>query len=522
MTIDTNSSAANQGTDRSGRPAARAPWSAPWPLAGLTLLVCLGVANALLFRTLSSMVEIWNNSSTYNYCLLIPLISAYGAWQRRDAIARLVPRHSALGMLGVFGFGCLWLVADAASVNEGRHAALIGINQSLVLAILGREVALRLAFPILYLWLALPTGQFLLGPLQSLAADMSTHLLWLSGIPVFQQGTLLEVPSGRYVVAEVCAGLNFLLASLALSLVYANLLYAGTIKRVLAVAIALAIALVANWLRIWGIILFNHLTGGGIDIGGDHLIWGWGFFALVCLLTMWFGFLFRDDEEEPFAAARYRPGRPASTRDGGARMVAGGLLSLALLALPLAYGEFTLAPATPIDGPTVWIVPPQPWQPASPLPSWEPVYGGADRVQRAAFASAAGTVEVYIAHYFHEAEGRKLIAYGNELYDTKSWRLRGRGATTVSLNGSDRQVSITRLIGDREEREVWHWYLVDGRVVTSLPAMKLLQAKARLLGGTRDAAVIAISARSDDGKGGELLRGFVAGSRFQPEAWFVR
>ncbi|MCW5752148.1 MAG: EpsI family protein [Alphaproteobacteria bacterium] len=508
----------------SGSPAGLA-WPPAWRMAWASLGLSLLAANVLLFQTLASMVQIWNGSSTYNYCLLIPLISVYVAWQRRAAIAPLAPRPSALGMLFVLGFGCLWLVADAASLNEGRHAALIGINQSLILAILGGEVARRLAFPILYLWLALPTGLFLLGPLQSLAADMSTHLLRISGIPVFQQGTLLEVPSGRYVVAEVCAGLNFLLASLALSLVYANLLYKGWIKRTLAVAIALLIALVANWLRIWGIIAFNHMTGGGIDIGGDHLIWGWGFFAIVCLVTMLFGLAFRDDEDEAATTAETRSATLASrgTRAGTGRRLAGaGALAIGLLVLPLAYSEYTISPVTRVEGPAVMLVPAQPWRAIAPSNDWSPIHLGADRRTRTAFASEDGTVEIYVAQYSHEAEGRKLIAHGNELYDPKAWRLLGRGAASLTLNGRESQVSVVRLIGERERREIWYWYLVDGRVVTSLAMMKLLQAKARLLGGTREASVIAISVDTAEGAGAGLLRRFAAETRFQPEAWFAR
>ena len=101
-------------------------------------------------------------------------------------------------------------------VAEGTHFAVVGMMQALLLTALGWRVYKALLFPLLYLWLLVPTAGFLLPPLQSITTVLAVEGIRLSGIPVFAEGIVVTVPTAVYVIVAGCAGLNFLLASLAM------------------------------------------------------------------------------------------------------------------------------------------------------------------------------------------------------------------------------------------------------------------------------------------------------------------
>ncbi|MBY0429862.1 MAG: exosortase, partial [Rhodospirillales bacterium] len=271
-----------------------------WPAAMAVIGLGLMTALAAFHQGLAGMLHQWSTSSAYNHAFLILPISLYLIWERRADLAALRPDPSFRGIGLVLASGVAWLAANSLGIDEGVHFAILGILQGLLLTALGAKVYRLLLFPLSYLWLMVPTGGFLVAPLQTVTAVLSTALLKLSAIPVYTEGWTIEVPSGTYFVARGCAGLNFLLASLALALVYGYLVYARPWKRVVAVAAMLSVAILGNAVRVWGIIALAHLTDNRIDIVDDHLLYGWGFFSLLLLGMMALGSRFRD---EPSAAA---------------------------------------------------------------------------------------------------------------------------------------------------------------------------------------------------------------------------
>ena len=61
--------------------------------------------------------------------------------------------------------------------------------------------------------------------LQQIATHYLLRVVRWFGIPVYIEGFFIEVPSGRYHIEPGCAGLNFILATVALAPLYAYLMY---------------------------------------------------------------------------------------------------------------------------------------------------------------------------------------------------------------------------------------------------------------------------------------------------------
>lgn len=281
--------------------------------AWTALFVSVLALLALFGPTAATAVDQWATSSAYSYAFLVGPISAFLIWRDRAALAGATPVPYTPGLIVVAIFAAAWLVADVLSISEGRHIGLMGMIQGTVLAVIGLGLYRALAFPLLYLWLMVPTGTMLITPLQHLSHAGALALIRLSGIPVFAEGMLIEVPEGRFIVAPGCAGLNFILAALALSLLYAKLNYRSAAARLRCVALALTAAVVSNVVRIYLIIVLTQLTHRQLDIAEDHLLYGWGFFGVIMLAMMWWGGRFADANVPPPAMPAPTPSAPGRT-----------------------------------------------------------------------------------------------------------------------------------------------------------------------------------------------------------------
>ena len=223
-------------------------------------------------------------------------------------------------------------MADALDINEGRQIALVGMMQALFLGVLGWRVYRVLMFPLLYLFLMVPSGEFLLGPLQKIAHAGSVLMLKASGIPTFTEGMMIDVPTGSFSVEPGCAGLNFVLTAIALSLLYGYMFYRTWQARVTCVAVALVTAIVANIVRIYLIIALAQFTHRAFDITDDHILWGWGFFAVIMLGLMWFGLRFAKP-------AGPRPLPPFHGGNSPLRTVSAAVLVVGLAGVALFFAQ---------------------------------------------------------------------------------------------------------------------------------------------------------------------------------------
>lgn len=268
---------------------ALAPLAAGWPATLVGVCIGLVALVALYFSTVASAIHLWNTSSAYNYAYLIAPISLALVWADRHQLSRAVPAPNFWGVAVAGAFSVVWLAGELLGIDEGRHLAFVGMLQGLALAFLGWRLYRFLAFPLLYLFFLVPTGTFLLTPLQTIAHHANVALLKASGVPVYAEGFLIQVPTGSFLVEPGCAGLNFFLVALALSLLYGRLTYATTYARLVCVGVALLTSIVANIIRIYLIIGLAQATNRRIDITADHLLYGWGFFGVVMLCAMWLG-----------------------------------------------------------------------------------------------------------------------------------------------------------------------------------------------------------------------------------------
>jgi exosortase len=170
-----------------------------------------------------------------------------------------------------------------------------------------------------YLFLLAPSGTPLLPLLRDATTHLTTILLGVSGIDYFAEGYDILVRTGNYAIAPGCAGLNFFLATLTIGPLYCVLMYRSLFKQAIAMGIALAVVVLANGIRVFGIIAIAEVTNRQVDISADHLFYGWAFFSVVLVVLMAVGMRFADPIPESLPAHLTMQESPQDQR--GARIV---------------------------------------------------------------------------------------------------------------------------------------------------------------------------------------------------------
>lgn len=458
-----------------------------WHLAAGALAVALLALLAVYWDLAAGAVRVWYNSPTYTHGFLIAPIAAYLVYERRAIFAALAPQPFLPVLVLMPLAGAVWLVAHVAGILEAQQFVFMGMIQVLLLAVLGWRAYRALLFPSLYLFFLVPSGDYLVPTLQDFTGAFAVKGIELFGIPVYTDGTIIEIPNGRFRVDEACAGLRFLIASIAFGFLFANLTYRGWRKQAVFIVLSIVVPIIANGLRAFGIIMLAHLSDNRLAVGADHIVYGWGFFVAVTLFLIWVGLKFRDKpEHEAHAPETAAPAPPR-------RVAVAASLAVALALAAPAYAAYlqsrpAAAPAAALTAPVVgggWV--------ASPPSGWAPNFPSADVVLATAYVKDGKRVDLYIAYYTHQQKGHELITYDNQIADGEIWRRIGGGAVPVELDGRTVPVAATRLWTMARQRLAWHWYWIDGQFTASTLKAKLLQVEAELVTRRRSAAAIVIS-----------------------------
>lgn len=466
-----------------------------WRRHLLLFFALVALLIALYWQSWSRLVGVWQHETTYNYCFLIPLVSLYILRARWKEVIHLRPGWSLMGAVACLGAGALWLVSDVADVALGRQVALLALFQGIVLATFGWRVFWGVFFPLQYLWLMIPTWAFLIPSLQKTTLSLAEMMIRITNVPLYVDGLLMEVPSGLYRVAPECSGLNFLLAAAALSLVFGILMYQSVMKRVAAFVISLIVAVLANGARVAVIVLFNHWGGTKIGLAGDHLTWGWGFFAVIVVFMIWLGSRFADRRPEQKITMDDLSVTPRKSYSAAILVVFIPFL-IATIFAPYGYA-YMLEQDMNADRRVAFALPDKLGGAVHEdglTSNWNPVFPKADVAVREVYAAQDGNRDLFVAYYGMQQSGKEVVGFDNSFIGHGYRTIAPARTTTVMVNGSPLTVVENHLSNGVGMRLVWSWYWVDGQFTHSDVMAKILQAKATLLGGETRAALVALSA----------------------------
>ena len=165
------------------------------------------------------------------------------------------------------------------------------------------------AFPLGFLVLMVPLPYVVVAAvtldLQRFAAGFAGRALSLLDVPFAQEGVTIELPALTLQVAEVCNGLRFLAALLVLTLAFAHVTQRTVTSKIVLTLSAIPVAIVANAVRVTGIVLAVQYIGPHAASGVIHNSIGKGVWALTIAALVGLGLFLR------------RSGAPVAIATGG-------------------------------------------------------------------------------------------------------------------------------------------------------------------------------------------------------------
>lgn len=462
------------------------------PAVHVGFVVCMLAFVVLYSRTYVALAETWEATGTFQYAFLIFPITAVLVWGRRDWLARVAARPRPIALWGVAALGAFWLIGAVADVNLAMHIAVVVIWPVMVYMFYGPRVAGVLAFALGYLLFAVPFGNFMVGPLQTVTAHLAVYALELTGVPVVMTGHMIDTPASAWHVAEACSGIKFFVATTAFGVLYAHLFYTGLRRRLIFIGFALIVPIIANGLRVYFTILIGEYFGLEYATGTDHLIFGWQFFGTVLLLLFLCGW--------PWHQAP-APGPVADVdlpEDGSGRMRWMVPVALALIVMPATWYAVTGILTAGDGAPNPSALPDQ--LAGQPALSHDyngdstPPERGLDVHLSRRYGNAETPVQVDYFGTDAGSDGPDILDIRQALYDTSSWRL-AAGPTLIRTGAGApdfEALTLHAVQGDRT-RVLLYTYRIGSRWLTSPRRFKLWQSVDRLVARPAPAGILVVS-----------------------------
>lgn len=475
-----------------------------WRVQAILTVAMVLATLGLFWQTAHSMVDIWWRSETFAHGFLIVPISLWLIWSKRKTLATLQPMPNLWGMVPLFGLVLLWLISNLVDILVIQQFALVAILIVIVWTLLGSKVTWAIAFPLGFLFFAVPVGEVLIPPLMEFTADFTVMALQLTGIPVYREGTFFEIPSGHWSVVEGCSGLRYLIASITLGFLYAYLTYYTLWRRLLFIVLAIIVPIIANGARAYMIVMIAHLSDMKLALGVDHYIYGWVFFGIVMLLLFWIGNFWREDKDQIVISAPRVSASAVAAQNKNILLIGLGCLILISMAPVAAY----IYQRGTTEIVTVTLKAPEPvaaWQrgPSSawtPAWDWKPRYVGMSAELQQTYVRGTQPASIYLAYYRNQHQDAELVNSQNVMIPQKDarWSNIGEQKIVILLAGQPVEIRQTQLRSADENLLIWDWYWLDGTYTSNPYIAKLVEAKGKFLGKQRHAAGIIIATRYDE------------------------
>lgn len=214
------------------------------------------------------MVLHWAEKKEYSHGFLIPFISLYLIWTKRDTLRSTVVKPDGKGLFLLLAGIFLLIIGNVAFEPFIREFSLIITVTGLIYFLLGSEIYKTLMFPLGYLFFMIPLPYIIMNSiavsLRLINARVTYNVLHFFGIPILQDGVNLELPNISLEVADLCTGILSLVAIMAISILYAYFTLRNLISRVALIILAIPIAILSNMLRLIMTVGLAYFYGGRI------------------------------------------------------------------------------------------------------------------------------------------------------------------------------------------------------------------------------------------------------------------
>ena len=424
------------------------------PIASALTLGCLFIPT---IQSLYSRWIKWDESQSHGLIVVgIFLFFLYKSSPWQTSTQTQFEKFSTLILLGLAS--CAWFIFHIINIYILEQLLLLPLLFLILSSIYGWRTsfshAVLLALPIF----AIPIWDQLTDALVNLSGFIVGKMVLLINMPARIDGNSIFIPNGHIVIADGCSGLRYLEIALSLGYIisYLNLYSIARLGGVLLIAIALG--LVANWLRIFILVIVGYESNMQSSLMSDHEIFGWLLFACISFPAIYFAPVIHTQDHNQNTSINHPKYLSLLLAILAASL--GPLLSLVFNAKPQVTElkdvlRFELQPITAKK---------------MPLAITNPKAMHTENVR------TDNKVYIQIDQYQRLKQEDKLVPYIARLYNNETWSLLEQ--THINTPAFNAEVSVLHHKTKKTKIAQLQWFKIAGADVTSIAAAKMWQIAA--------------------------------------------
>ncbi len=203
--------------------------------------------------------------SYYSHGFLVPFVSGYLIWLKKEELAQVQKKGSWIGLLLIITAVLIHIFGTAIYIFSVSGFSIWILIVGVSLFLYGTEVTRIILFPLLFLLFMFPLPGAIITmisfPLKVLVAQMGAKIASLIGIPLLLEGFVITIPQGDLLVGNPCSGLRSLIAFLSMGSLFAYFSDLSKGRQLFLFLLTIPIAIASNLVRVPILIYWSYKWG---------------------------------------------------------------------------------------------------------------------------------------------------------------------------------------------------------------------------------------------------------------------
>ena len=372
----------------------------------------------------------------------------------------------------------LYLGGSILMIETFQQLALVPILLGGLIVMWGWKQTLPFIVPVGLLIFAMPFWEYLSWPLQVITVTFNELMLTPLDIDFNVEGVFVYFPGvGAFEIANGCSGLRYLLVGMTLVLLYGELNFRALSSRIWLLLAAIALALLANWIRVFIIIYVGYESNMESSLIKDHDMFGWWVFAAT-LVPLFFIARMLEKKEDKRGIPEDQPEDRSAAEASGPRATL-GLVSAVVPVLAIGILVWVSAPdleagtGTGTGSHDVTLVDEGQWLPLfqRKLAGWQPQIERPDvaleqtyRERGSVSEGQAKAKELFVGLYSYDYQrpGMEVVQYANRLFPG-DYLIPERTFAIEAGGGTEMSGLVLRYRQSEQRIMLAYGYYVEGR-----------------------------------------------------------
>jgi len=420
--------------------------------------------NALLvffyIGTMTQLLEFWSESYGYSHgILLFPVVLGIYFYELYKSPRLTLTQLNLFTSTIFITLISAWFLADLLSIQVIEFFAFFCIILFFNFILTSDNFKnIKHLWPIVLIIFTLPLWDFIADILRTIETPIVVLALKLSFIDTFQDGFLIHVPAGTFLVETACSGFNQFIVSVPLASLYIYSRNLNLITGFKFVFVLLFLAIIFNILRIYIIVVAGQVTHMKTSLLDDHEYLAWLIYGIGVFL------LFLYSDRKLAQPENIESQKDLSINLTKVRKPIYSLIFLISIGPLLSISYFTFKNKTTLD--TEGLVKNLFWKETGEATHFVPAFDKGDLVYDKQLSNIFGqTVNLYINYFVEQEQGREAINDVMTLVDKEKGSILQQNQHNVKLpqnTGLMVNEAIVVLVSG-EKFVTWQWYFVNGQ-----------------------------------------------------------